>query len=125
MAVELQALRQSDNPDQRSLADVLAAVADLRTAIAAIDKRLSDPTAVLPTEYVRNAARTMHDLDVLRYWANRNMTAQPITEVDLDKIRERIRGFSDRERERIKEEIARLTDPEKASRESTDSTDGP
>lgn len=42
VAVELQALRQSDDPEQRSLADLVGAVSDLRLAVAGIEKRLSD-----------------------------------------------------------------------------------
>jgi hypothetical protein len=40
VAVDLQSLRQSDNPEQRSLADLLGAVSDLRLSIAGIEKRL-------------------------------------------------------------------------------------
>lgn len=45
VAVELQSLRQSDDPEQRSLADLVGAVSDLRVAVAGIEKRLTENDA--------------------------------------------------------------------------------
>jgi hypothetical protein len=50
-ALDLQNLRQSDNPEERSLADLVAAVSDLRSGLADIDSRLSNPETVLPPPY--------------------------------------------------------------------------
>ena len=50
VSIELQALRQSDNPEQRSLAEFVSAVGDLRSDIAGIEKRLSDPHKLFPPE---------------------------------------------------------------------------
>jgi hypothetical protein len=52
LSVELQALRQSDNPEERSLGQFVSAIADLRTDIAGIEKRLSNPEGLLPPSYV-------------------------------------------------------------------------
>ncbi len=40
VSLDLQILRQSDNPEQRSLADVLSVVTELRSSITSIEKRL-------------------------------------------------------------------------------------
>lgn len=50
VSIELQALRQSENPEQRSLAEFVSAVGDLRSDIAGIEKRLSDPYKLFPPE---------------------------------------------------------------------------
>ncbi|MBK8057863.1 MAG: hypothetical protein IPK33_08290 [Gemmatimonadetes bacterium] len=61
VAVELQSLRQSDDPSQRSLAELLSGIADLRASIASIEKRLSDPTAMMPLEYFEFLLRRMSE----------------------------------------------------------------
>jgi hypothetical protein len=58
VSLNLQFLRQSDNPEQRSLADIAATVAELRIAISSIVTKLNDPSAVLPASYVRDILRT-------------------------------------------------------------------
>jgi len=70
VSVELQALRHSDNPEERSLAEFVSAVADLRTDIAAVEKRLSSPESLLPPSYIANiidavTRRGPRDSDVL------------------------------------------------------------
>jgi hypothetical protein len=50
VSIELQALRQSENPEQRSLAEFVSAVGDLRSDIAGIEKRLSEPHKLFPPE---------------------------------------------------------------------------
>lgn len=54
VAVDLEALRQSGNPEQRQLADVLAAVAELRSGLSLVEKKLGDPTTLLPPTYLRD-----------------------------------------------------------------------
>ncbi len=49
-ALDLQNLRQSGNPEERSLADLVSAVSDLRSGLADINARLS-PEALLPPPY--------------------------------------------------------------------------
>ena len=41
VSLDLQLLKQSDNPEQRSLGDVLSVVSELRSSMAALEKRLS------------------------------------------------------------------------------------
>lgn len=43
VSLDLQMLRQSDNPEQRSLADVLSVVTELRSALVSIERKLDDP----------------------------------------------------------------------------------
>jgi hypothetical protein len=47
VSLDLQMLRQSDNPEQRSLADVLSVVSELRSSVASIEKRLESPDAFM------------------------------------------------------------------------------
>lgn len=62
VAVELQSLRQSDDPGQRSLADLLSGIADLRSSISGIEKRLADPTSLLPPAYLEYMMRRLGPL---------------------------------------------------------------
>ncbi len=52
VAIDLQVLRQSENPEQRSLADLVSAISDMRASIANVEKRLDDPKGLLPPEYM-------------------------------------------------------------------------
>lgn len=49
-------LRQSENPEQRSLADLVSAISELRIALIAIEARISDPSALFPREYFEHIA---------------------------------------------------------------------
>jgi copper chaperone CopZ len=40
VSLDLQSLRQSENPEQRSLADILSALSELRSVVAAIEKKI-------------------------------------------------------------------------------------
>lgn len=54
VSLDLQTLRQSDNPEQRSLADVISVISELRSTVGGIEKRLADPGSILPPDYVRH-----------------------------------------------------------------------
>lgn len=45
VSLDLQTLRQSESPEQRSLADILSAISDLRSSVASIEKRLGRSTS--------------------------------------------------------------------------------
>ncbi len=66
VSLDLQLLKQSDNPEQRSLADVLSVISELRTAIGVLEKRLENPESLMPPQYLRNV------LDDLRPRSIRN-----------------------------------------------------
>ena len=53
VSLDLQHLKQSDNPEQRSLADVLSVISELRTAVGGLEKRLESPESLLPPQYLR------------------------------------------------------------------------
>lgn len=53
VSLELQALRHSDKPEERSFAEFVAAVTDLRSDISSIHKRISNPETLLPPGYIR------------------------------------------------------------------------
>lgn len=53
-ALDLQNLRQSGNPEERSLADLVSSVSDLRSGLADISMRLSTPEMLLPPPYLEH-----------------------------------------------------------------------
>ncbi|MDE0391711.1 MAG: hypothetical protein OXI57_06530 [Rhodospirillales bacterium] len=55
VSLDLQLLKQSDNPEQRSLADVLSVISELRTAVGSLEKRLENPEYLIPPRYLRDA----------------------------------------------------------------------
>ena len=55
VSLDLQSLKQSDNPEQRSLADVLSVISDLRTTVGALEERLKNPESLLPPQYLHRA----------------------------------------------------------------------
>lgn len=59
VSLELQQLRQSDNPEQRTLADLLSTISEVRTLVATFDKKLSSPEALLPPSYIKAVAREL------------------------------------------------------------------
>lgn len=59
VSLELQQLRQSDNPEQRTLADLLSAVTEIRTGLNNLDKKVSAPESLLPPSYLRMIAKDL------------------------------------------------------------------
>lgn len=53
VSLDLQLLRQSDNPEQRSLADVLSVITELRSSVSGLEKKLDNPESIIPREYFR------------------------------------------------------------------------
>jgi len=53
VAIDLDSLRKSGDPEQRQLGEVLAAIAELRSGLSSIEKRLAEPSSLLPRAYVR------------------------------------------------------------------------
>jgi hypothetical protein len=54
VSLDLQILRQSDNPEQRSLADVLSVITELRSSVLNMEKRIENPELLIPKEYIRH-----------------------------------------------------------------------
>lgn len=57
VSVELQTLRQSDRPEDRTLAEIVAALSQMRSDVALLDKRLSEPEKLIPPQYLREVLR--------------------------------------------------------------------
>lgn len=53
VSLDLQLLKQSDNPEQRSLADVLSVISELRSGVANVEKRLESPEGLIPRDFLR------------------------------------------------------------------------
>jgi hypothetical protein len=53
VSLDLQLLRQSDNPEQRSLADVLSVITELRSSVLGMEKRLENPESLFPRDLLR------------------------------------------------------------------------
>ena len=53
VSLELQALKHSTNPEERSFAEFISAINFLRLDIASIEKRLSDPESLIPPSYFK------------------------------------------------------------------------
>lgn len=52
VAIELKKLRQSEDPEQRSLADLVAVLTEMRVKIQSLESKLSEPRQILPPEYL-------------------------------------------------------------------------
>ena len=52
LAMELGALKRSNDPNQRSIADMVAVISELRAAISNLESKITDPTNLLPRDYV-------------------------------------------------------------------------
>ena len=48
VSLDLQTLKQSENPEQRSLADILSVISELRTSVGRLEKRLDNPETLIP-----------------------------------------------------------------------------
>jgi len=57
VSLDLQLLRQSENPEQRSLGDLLAVVTELRSGLSNLEKRLDNPETIIPPGYIRKLSR--------------------------------------------------------------------
>ena len=64
VSLDLQMLRQSDNPEERSLADVLSVVSELRSSLSAIEKRLDAPEGLIPPVLIRELMGRREDRSV-------------------------------------------------------------
>lgn len=58
VSLDLQLLRQSDKPEERSLADLLAAVSDLRSGLAKVEARLGAPDTQMIVEKLTEVAKS-------------------------------------------------------------------
>lgn len=59
VALDLKILKESENPEQRSLADVVGVISELRLGILSIEKKISSPESIIPPEYLDSIFRKM------------------------------------------------------------------
>ncbi len=59
VALDLQNLRQSGNPEQRSLSELFSGISELRTKMIMIEKKLSDPINLFPPQYLKTFEQNM------------------------------------------------------------------
>lgn len=78
VAIDLQMLRRSDNPEERSLGDLLSGIADLKAIVTSIEQRISDPRNLFPREFYTAIMRRESELAIDR---------STLSARDLDRIR--------------------------------------
>ncbi len=79
VALDLQLLRSSENPEQRSLADMVSAISELRAGLISIDNRLSDPRGLIPPDLiemlsmqsVRSSHRSRASMQEIRFMVDK------------------------------------------------------
>ena len=69
VSLDLQMLRQSENPEQRSLADVLSAISEIRSGVMGLEKRLERSESLLSPRFLREVMdrdepRSRHSLNM-------------------------------------------------------------
>lgn len=57
VALDLKILKESENPEERSFAEVVGAISELRALILSIEKRMGNPEVLLPPDYLDNLLR--------------------------------------------------------------------
>ncbi len=70
VSLDLKMLKESSNPEQRSLADVVEALTELRGAVISIDKRMNNPDGLIPPDFFDrfyNRMRKMMGPDFMMY----------------------------------------------------------
>jgi len=80
VALDLKILRESENPEQRSLADVVGALSELRSVIIGIEKKVGNPESLLPPDYFNMCMRRNRELES-EIWGRTRMFTREITHV--------------------------------------------
>ena len=57
VSLELQNLRQSENPEERSLGELLSLISELKSDISSVEEKLNNPEKLLPPNYMRHVIR--------------------------------------------------------------------
>lgn len=100
-AFDLQQLRQSENPEERSLADVVAAISELRSEVNGLERHVSDPERLFPigyVEYLMERGRVTPAADrELRAMVNfaRERTAEALKMKNAEKRSDALAGASE------------------------------
>jgi len=62
VSLDLKMLKESSNPEQRSLADVVEALSDLRGVVISIDKRINNPEGLIPLDFFEKYINRMRKM---------------------------------------------------------------
>jgi hypothetical protein len=95
-------LQRSTNPEDRRLADVFASISELRSAFAAFEKKIADPTSLLPASYVLEVMRPLTRIE--RSLSRQNYSPEVI------ELRRQLR----RQGARLQKEVEQMADPRRA-----------
>lgn len=95
VAVNLQSLRQSDNPDQRILSELLAGLIDLRMVVAGISKRLAEP------DFLTRAVSDPESFELFQMLRQYGLFSSP-NQGALDEMRRRTEELEEKLREQRK-----------------------
>jgi hypothetical protein len=99
VAIDMKILKESRNPEERSLADLIEAVSMLRLGISAIESRLKNPESLIPLDYLRDVFRELtHRLrassrtiaEDIREITDDLTNRQGLTASELEELRERL-----------------------------------
>lgn len=81
VALDLKVLRESTDPEERSLADLMETLSELRTNMVAVQNKLENPEEILPPSYFRSITQSM------------NVNEKEEFEVDIRMLRHRFRNL--------------------------------
>jgi len=99
IALDLKILRESENPEARSLADVVGAISELRSGILAIENKLKNPESLIPLYYLQETFRELTHrsrvhactiIEDLQEIADGLSKRKSINPSDLEELREKI-----------------------------------
>lgn len=83
VSIDLQALRKSENPEQRSVADILSAMTELRHSVMVLEKRFSSPEGILPKEFVWYLTDRLEKAGLERGFRDRDILLQLREEIAM------------------------------------------
>lgn len=96
VALDLKRLRESSDPSDRSMADIMETLSELRTEVISLEERLNDPENILPDEHLnkliqhQGIRRTEELRTDLKYLKSRiDSTKQKLSKNGLDSEYER------------------------------------
>ena len=89
IALDLQSLRQSNNPEQRSIADLLSGISEIGSRLMGIEKSIRTPERLVSPGYIRRVARggvTNFELETIVDALNEAINELEVTDpVDIDR----------------------------------------
>jgi len=90
VSLELKILKESTNPEQRSLADIVEAITELRASVSIIDKKINSPDGIIPIDYLESAFNKLS-----RRFSPEFMMINERTFFELKDVTDRLQSFID------------------------------